>query len=95
MFALRERRVHVTQEDFEMAVAKVMKKDTEKNMSLRKLWKWGLCLDAPTFDAITEARAIIFRSFTTFAKAVEWCNGMLWTFASLPCALSYAVHAYV
>ncbi|PUZ60073.1 hypothetical protein GQ55_4G094300 [Panicum hallii var. hallii] len=39
MFALRERRVHVTQEDFEMAVAKVMKKDIEKNMSLRKLWK--------------------------------------------------------
>eukprot|EP01102_Stenamoeba_stenopodia_P002647 TRINITY_DN12505_c0_g1_i1.p1 TRINITY_DN12505_c0_g1~~TRINITY_DN12505_c0_g1_i1.p1 ORF type:complete len:396 (+),score=104.95 TRINITY_DN12505_c0_g1_i1:152-1339(+) len=39
MFALRERRVHVTQEDFEMAVAKVMKKDSEKNMSLRKLWK--------------------------------------------------------
>ncbi|OEL32514.1 26S protease regulatory subunit 8-like protein A [Dichanthelium oligosanthes] len=39
MFALRERRVHVAQEDFEMAVAKVMKKDTEKNMSLRKLWK--------------------------------------------------------
>ena len=39
MFALRERRVHVTQDDFEMAVAKVMKKDNEKNMSLRKLWK--------------------------------------------------------
>ena len=39
MFALRERRVHVTQEDFEMAVAKVMKKETEKNMSLHKLWK--------------------------------------------------------
>ena len=39
MFALRERRVHVTQEDFEMAVAKVMKKDNEKNTSLRKLWK--------------------------------------------------------
>ncbi|XP_058074592.1 26S proteasome regulatory subunit 8 homolog A isoform X2 [Magnolia sinica] len=39
MFALRERRVHVTQEDFEMAVAKVMKKENEKNMSLRKLWK--------------------------------------------------------
>jgi len=39
MFALRERRVHVTQEDFEMAVAKVMKKDSDKNMSLRKLWK--------------------------------------------------------
>jgi len=39
MFALRERRVHVTQEDFEMSVAKVMNKDTEKNMSLKKLWK--------------------------------------------------------
>jgi len=39
MYALRERRVHVTQEDFEMAVAKVMSKDTEKNMSVRKLWK--------------------------------------------------------
>merc|ERR1719158_2459034 len=34
MFALRERRVHVTQDDFEMAVAKVMKKDNEKNMCL-------------------------------------------------------------
>jgi 26S proteasome regulatory subunit T6 len=39
MFALRERRVHVTQEDFEMSVAKVMKKDLEKNMAMRKLWK--------------------------------------------------------
>merc|ERR1712216_804067 len=39
MFALRERRVHVTQEDFEMAVSKVMQKDSEKNMSLKKLWK--------------------------------------------------------
>ncbi|ORX53680.1 26S protease regulatory subunit 8 [Hesseltinella vesiculosa] len=39
MFALRERRVHVTQEDFEMAVAKVMKKDSDANTSLKKLWK--------------------------------------------------------
>jgi len=39
MFALRERRVHVTQEDFELATAKVMLKDNERNMSLRKLWK--------------------------------------------------------
>jgi 26S proteasome regulatory subunit T6 len=39
MFALRERRQHVTQEDFEMAVAKVMKKDADKNMSLKLLWK--------------------------------------------------------
>jgi len=39
MYALRERRVHVTQEDFEMAVSKVMQKDHEKNMSMTKLWK--------------------------------------------------------
>ena len=39
MFALRERRVHVTQEDFEMAVGKVMRKDGEKDMSLLKLFK--------------------------------------------------------
>lgn len=39
MFALRERRIHVTQEDFEMAVSKVMKKDSEQNMSINKLWK--------------------------------------------------------
>ncbi|KAI8581777.1 hypothetical protein K450DRAFT_231138 [Umbelopsis ramanniana AG] len=39
MYALRERRVHVTQEDFEMAVAKVMKKDSDANTSLKKLWK--------------------------------------------------------
>jgi len=39
MYALRERRVHVTQEDFEMAVAKIMQKDSERNTSIRKLWK--------------------------------------------------------
>ena len=39
MFALRERRVHVTQEDFEMAVAKVMKKDSDKDMSAMQFWK--------------------------------------------------------
>ena len=39
MFALRERRIHVTQEDFAMAVAKVMKKDSDKDMSLTKFWK--------------------------------------------------------
>lgn len=37
MFALRERRVHVTQEDFEMAVSKVMKKSNEND--IRKLLK--------------------------------------------------------
>ena len=40
MFALRERRIHVTQEDFEMAVAKVMKKDIESNLAIRRAWKW-------------------------------------------------------
>jgi 26S proteasome regulatory subunit T6 len=39
MYALRERRVHVTQEDFEMAVSKVMKKGEESNTSIRKLFK--------------------------------------------------------
>merc|ERR1719205_151190 len=38
MFALRERRVHVTQEDFEMAVSKVMKKDSDANVSLQALF---------------------------------------------------------
>jgi len=38
MFALRERRVHVTQDDFEMAVAKVMHKDT-KDAYFKKLFK--------------------------------------------------------
>merc|ERR1711977_444946 len=39
MFALRERRQHVTQEDFEMSVSKVMRKDADKNMSLKSLFK--------------------------------------------------------
>mmetsp|Transcript_29056 Transcript_29056/g.53401 ORF Transcript_29056/g.53401 Transcript_29056/m.53401 type:complete len:398 (-) Transcript_29056:749-1942(-) len=38
MFALRERRMHVTQEDFELAVGKVMLKETDRNVSLKKLW---------------------------------------------------------
>lgn len=39
MYALRERRVHVTREDFEMAVTKVMKKDSDANASIKKLFK--------------------------------------------------------
>ncbi|KAK4532525.1 hypothetical protein CCYA_CCYA12G3382 [Cyanidiococcus yangmingshanensis] len=39
MFALRERRTHVNQEDFEMAVSKVMRQDAEKNLSIEKMWK--------------------------------------------------------
>lgn len=35
MYALRERRIHVTQEDFELAVAKVTKKDTDKDLALK------------------------------------------------------------
>jgi 26S proteasome regulatory subunit T6 len=36
---MRASREFLWQDDFEMAVAKVMKKDSEKNMSLKKLWK--------------------------------------------------------
>lgn len=43
MFAIREKRMHVTQEDFEMAVIKVTKRDSDANTSVRKLWK-QLCL---------------------------------------------------
>merc|ERR1711916_153144 len=39
MFALRERRLFVSPSDFERAVAKVMQKDSENNLSLRQLWK--------------------------------------------------------
>ena len=39
MFALRERRVHVTQEDFELAVGKVMRKGAEVDTSILKLFK--------------------------------------------------------
>jgi 26S proteasome regulatory subunit T6 len=39
MFALRERRVHVTQDDFELAAVRVMKKNADKNISISKLWK--------------------------------------------------------
>jgi len=39
MFALRERRVHVTQEDFDLATAKVLNKHDDKEVSLGKLWK--------------------------------------------------------
>ncbi|KAK9471229.1 P-loop containing nucleoside triphosphate hydrolase protein [Dipodascopsis tothii] len=39
MYALRERRIHVTQEDFELAVAKVLSRADEGQISLRKLFK--------------------------------------------------------
>lgn len=39
MFALRERRVHITQEDYEMALSKVMKKSMDSDASIRKLLK--------------------------------------------------------
>ena len=39
MYALRERRLHITQEDFEMAVSKVMNKDSNISMSLKQIWK--------------------------------------------------------
>eukprot|EP00996_Jenningsia_fusiforme_P000185 NODE_1143_length_1679_cov_43.379755_g1013_i0.p1 GENE.NODE_1143_length_1679_cov_43.379755_g1013_i0~~NODE_1143_length_1679_cov_43.379755_g1013_i0.p1 ORF type:complete len:397 (-),score=97.37 NODE_1143_length_1679_cov_43.379755_g1013_i0:310-1500(-) len=39
MYALRERRVHVTQEDFVMSVSKTMQRGQDSNMSLKKLWR--------------------------------------------------------
>jgi 26S proteasome regulatory subunit T6 len=39
MFALRERRIHITQEDFELAVGKVQKKDGLSNMSALQFWR--------------------------------------------------------
>lgn len=39
MFALREMRVHVTQDDFKLAVAKIMKKSEDPSSDLRKLLK--------------------------------------------------------
>ena len=39
MYALRERRVHVTQEDFELATAKILNKHDDKEVSLGKLFK--------------------------------------------------------
>jgi 26S proteasome regulatory subunit T6 len=38
MYALRERRIHVTQEDFETAVVKVMKKDSDAAMAAKQMW---------------------------------------------------------
>ena len=39
MFALRERRIHISQEDFTMAVAKVMHRNENENMSIRQIWR--------------------------------------------------------
>merc|ERR1712000_611191 len=39
MFALRERRTHITQEDFELSCAKVMRKDQDKELNEKKMWK--------------------------------------------------------
>ncbi|BFZ61349.1 26S proteasome regulatory subunit 8 [Saitoella coloradoensis] len=39
MYALRERRVHVTQEDFEMAVAKILARSEDRDVSKQRLFK--------------------------------------------------------
>ena len=38
MFAIREGRQHVTQDDFEMAISKVLKKNTDASISSTKLF---------------------------------------------------------
>ena len=40
MYALRERRSYITQEDFQLAVTKIMNKNEDKDLELRKLWKY-------------------------------------------------------
>ncbi|KAI5968830.1 RPT6 [Candida margitis] len=40
MYALRERRIHVTQEDFELAVAKVMSKNNEEETFQEGVWEF-------------------------------------------------------
>ncbi|KAF9892383.1 26S proteasome regulatory subunit 8 [Aspergillus nanangensis] len=39
MYALRERRVHVTQEDFDLATAKILNKHDDKEVAVSKLFK--------------------------------------------------------
>lgn len=39
MNALRERRVHVIQQDLEMAITKILGHDPEKNIFITKMWK--------------------------------------------------------
>jgi len=39
MYAIRERRVHVTQEDFQLAVSKVMTRMSKNNVSISQMWK--------------------------------------------------------
>ena len=38
MYALRERRSYITQEDFELAVTKIMSSNDDKDLAFRKLW---------------------------------------------------------
>lgn len=38
MFAIRERRIHVTQQDFEMAAAKILNKGVDRNISAAHFW---------------------------------------------------------
>ena len=39
MYALRERRMHITMEDFELAAAKVMAKNNDKDLSRKGMFK--------------------------------------------------------
>jgi len=70
MFALRERRIHVTQEDFEMSVAKVMKKDLEKNMAMRKLWTWIILIFSESLCIILNCILVILYKFRSIYKKI-------------------------
>lgn len=90
MFALRERRVHVTQEDFEMAVAKVMKKDVSRRQ------RGGERGTERAKDAGLAARAHA-RTLVRVRMHVCWCaycwNVRVLTHASLmrSCCLCFCV----
>lgn len=58
MFALRERRVHVTQEDFEMAVAKVSESVELMTVLLLQCWFWELGVVVPTCSHVVHGVGI-------------------------------------
>ena len=74
MYALRERRVHVTQEDFEMAVSKILKQDSEQVKT--------------RINVEHECQEIIqinqfYHSDSSSAVSSHWINGIAFSLSSL------------
>ncbi len=72
MFALRERRMHVTQEDFEMAVAKVTKKVRGGGARARGRGKWGSPGGAPRVRSGAPMRSTLLLPLWLCPRA-WWC----------------------